>query len=174
MWDWLTMELWSPYVVGVAIGVLSWLAFLFSDKHISCSTALTRSSGMVEKLFRGKKVTEKPYYKKFSPTVQWDWMLLVGVFLGALLSAWLSGSIDVKWVPVMWEQAFGGAALPRLIAAFIGGIFMGFGSRWANGCTSGHGISGALQLAVSSWISVVFFFAGGILTALLIYRVIGA
>jgi uncharacterized membrane protein YedE/YeeE len=50
---------------------------------------------------------------------------------------------------------------------------MGFGSRWANGCTSGHGISGTMQLAVSSWVSVVFFFIGGIVTAMLMYHVIG-
>ena len=46
---------------------------------------------------------------------------------------------------------------------------MGFGSRWAGGCTSGHGISGTLQLAVSSWIVAVFLFISGIVTAKLIF-----
>lgn len=39
---------------------------------------------------------------------------------------------------------------------------MAFGARFAGGCTSGHGISGALQLNVGSWIAVVCFFIGGI------------
>ncbi len=57
----------------------------------------------------------------------------------------------------------------RWIVAFIGGIVMGIGARWANGCTSGHGISGTLQLAVSSWLAAICFFIGGIVTAILIY-----
>jgi hypothetical protein len=46
---------------------------------------------------------------------------------------------------------------------------MGFGARWAGGCTSGHGISGTLQLAVSGWLAVVAFFASGGLTAYIKY-----
>jgi hypothetical protein len=46
------------------------------------------------------------------------------------------------------------------------------GARWAGGCTSGHGISGTLQLAVSSWLAVMGFFAGGIVTAMVLFHVI--
>jgi hypothetical protein len=77
--EWLKMAQWSPYAVGIGIGVLSWLAFLLSDKPIGCSTAFSRTSGMVERLFRGSRVTEKPYYKKFTPTVDWEWMLVIGI-----------------------------------------------------------------------------------------------
>ena len=173
MFEWLQMESWSPYAVGIGIGILSWLAFLFSGKPISCSTAIAQTSGMIEKLFRGKKVEEKEYYRKYLPEVNWRWMLLMGVFIGAFISSLLSGSFDLRWVPTLWEQAFGAAVMLRLIVAFVGGVFMGFGSRWANGCTSGHGISGTMQLAVSSWLSVIFFFIGGIACALLIFRVFG-
>jgi uncharacterized membrane protein YedE/YeeE len=51
---------------------------------------------------------------------------------------------------------------------------MGFGARWAGGCTSGHGISGGLQLALSGWVAVMTFFASGIATAMLIFNVLGA
>jgi uncharacterized membrane protein YedE/YeeE len=173
MIEWLQMEQWSPYAVGIGIGILSWLTFLFSNQTVSCSTGLSQCSGMIEKIFRGKQVEEKAYYRKYPPKADWKWTFLIGVLIGAFVSTLLSGSFNFKWVPTLWEQAFGAAVLPRLIVAFIGGIFMGFGSRWANGCTSGHGISGTLQLAVSSWISVVFFFIGGIACAMLIYRVIG-
>ncbi|OGP90477.1 MAG: hypothetical protein A2156_16000 [Deltaproteobacteria bacterium RBG_16_48_10] len=60
--EWLSMKQWSPYVVGIGIGVLSWLAFLLSDKPIGCSTAFSRTSGMLERLFRGGAVAEKAYY----------------------------------------------------------------------------------------------------------------
>ncbi len=56
--------------------------------------------------------------------------------------------------------------------AFGGGVLMGLGARWAGGCTSGHGISGTMQLALSSWIAAACFFAGGIAGAMLIYRVL--
>ena len=174
MVEWLQMAKWSPYAVGIGIGILSWLAFLFSGKPVSCSTAISQTSGMVEKLFRGKRVEEKEYYRKYPPEVNWRWMLLIGIFIGSFISAVLSGSFDFQWVPRVWEQAFGGSVMPRLIVAFVGGMFMGFGSRWANGCTSGHGISGTLQLAVSSWISVIFFFIGGTACAMFIFHGLGA
>jgi len=60
----------------------------------------------------------------------------------------------------------------RLVVGFAGGILLGFGGRWADGCTSGHGISGTMQLAVSSWISAICFFIGGILMAQLLFKVI--
>jgi hypothetical protein len=48
---------------------------------------------------------------------------------------------------------------------------MAFGARTAGGCTSGHGISGALQLSVGSWIALVGFFVGGVITAMLLFYV---
>ena len=60
-------------------------------------------------------------------------------------------------------------AFGRLISALLGGFLLGFGSRFASGCTSGHGISGTMQLAISSWLAAICFFVGGILTAFLIF-----
>jgi len=169
---WLSMKHWSPYVVGMGIGILSWLAFLLSDKPIGCSTAFTRTSGMIERLFRGARVKEKPYYQKFAPTIDWEWMLVLGVVIGAFISSKLSGQFRFQWLPSKWIGAFGSTIPVRLLVAFVGGIFMGIGSRWAGGCTSGHGISGTLQLAVSSWLAAICFFIGGIATAMLIFEVI--
>ena len=165
-----TMAQWSPYVVGVGIGVLSWLTFLLSDKPIGCSTAYARTSGMIEHVFRGEKVHEKEYYKKFVPEIDWEFMLVAGIFIGSFISASLSGQFRFEWVPSLWGEAFGYDPVLRMITALIGGFFIGFGARWAGGCTSGHGISGTLQLAIGSWIATVCFFIGGIATALLIYN----
>ena len=57
-----------------------------------------------------------------------------------------------------------------MIAAFVGGIIILYGARLAGGCTSGHGISGTLQLAVSSWVFFISMFATGIVTAALMFR----
>ena len=100
----------------------------------------------------------------------WPWVtvLVVGAILGSFASAALSGDLRPEWVPQRWAAAFGPEPLPRILTAFVGGIFMGLGARWAGGCTSGHGISGTLQLAVSSWIAVILFFGAGILSAALV------
>jgi hypothetical protein len=54
--------------------------------------------------------------------------------------------------------------------ATLGGFIMVFGARIADGCTSGHGVSGIAQLAIGSFIAVTAMFAAGIVTANLIYK----
>lgn len=171
--DWLTETRWSPYIVGIGIGVLSWCTFLISKKPIGCSTAFARTSGMIEKIFRGKRVEQKLYYREIEPVVDWEWMLVFGIVIGSLLSSLLAGDFRFEWVPSRWEAVFGPEPLPRVLTAILGGTCLGFGARWSGGCTSGHGISGTLQLAVSSWISAICFFLGGIAAAFLLYTVIG-
>lgn len=169
----LTATRWSPYVVGVGIGILSWVSFYVSSKPIACSTTFAKASGMIERRFRGAQVAKKPYYEKIGLAVDWQWMLVTGVVMGSFLSAQLSGSFHLQTVPPLWEAAFGSSFLLRTLAALAGGVFLGFGARWADGCTSGHGISGTLQLTLSSWVSAIFFFIGGIVTAALVFGVGG-
>lgn len=164
---------WSPYAVGIGIGILSWLSFLISGKPIATSTTFARAGGMIEKIVMGDKAKERPYYEKIKLMLNWQWMLVIGVVIGSFISAILSGDFQIGvWVPSLWASAFGDSAFLRVIVAVIGGIILGFGARFAGGCTSGHGISGTLQLAVSSWISAIFFFVGGIIAAHIIYFVI--
>ncbi|TCO11068.1 YeeE/YedE thiosulfate transporter family protein [Natronoflexus pectinivorans] len=163
---------WSPYAVGIGIGLLSWLSFLISGKPIATSTTFARAGGLIENLITGGKAKRRPYYKKIKLNLNWQWMLVMGVVAGAFLSAIISGDLQVGvWVPSLWASAFGDSAILRVIVALTGGVILGFGARFAGGCTSGHGISGTLQLAVSSWVSAIFFFIGGIITAHLIFHV---
>ena len=168
----LTETFWSPYAAGIGIGILSWFSFLISGKPIATSTTFARAGGKIENLITGK-AGQRPYYKKIKLNIEWQWMLVVGVVLGSFLSAILSGDFQVGvWVPSLWASAFGDNAILRVVVAMAGGIILGFGARFGDGCTSGHGISGTLQLAVSSWISVIFFFIGGVMTAHIIFYVI--
>jgi uncharacterized membrane protein YedE/YeeE len=155
----------------MGIGLLSCVAFVLSDKPIGCSTAFSRTSGMIEKLFLRGRGPEKAYYKKFAPVIDWEWMLVIGVLVGAFISSSLSGTFEGVWVPGKWASAFGDSTGLRWFASLLGGVIMGLGARWAGGCTSGHGISGTLQLAASSWLAVMGFFIGGIVTAMILYRV---
>lgn len=162
---------WSPYLAGGLIGVLSWLTFYFSDKPLGISTAYARVAGMVGKLVAPRRVESLPYYQETKPAVDWEVMLLVGVIAGAFIAAWTGGELTGEWLPGLWQERFGDDSLAwRLLAATAGGAIMAFGARMAGGCTSGHGISGTLQLAVGSWIAVACFFIGGVITAQLLYR----
>jgi len=169
MIEWFMMASWSPYVVGAGIGVLIWTAFLLSDRPLGCSTAYAKSAGMVESAISPKDAERMPYYRKFPPKVDWQWMLIVGAMIGGYLSAYLSGTFTILIVPPIFGDVFGMDPTLRLTVAFVGGILMGIGARWAGGCTSGHRISGTLQLSVGSWIAVICFFAAGIVVAGLIY-----
>lgn len=170
--DWLRMEQWSPYICGAGIGILSWLTFLLSDKPLGTSTTYVRTAGMLERLLRGSRVLQREYFKTTPPSIDWQWMLVLGIVIGAFISSMASGQARVEWVPEPWLTAFGGATGPRLVVAFIGGGLLGLGSRWAGGCTSGHGISGTMQLSVASWVAAICFFIGGIATATFLYAVL--
>jgi uncharacterized protein len=172
MTDWLTELRWSPYIVGAGIGILSWFTWLVSGKPIGCSTTFSRAAGMLERLVRGDRALTRPYYESVKPGVDWQMMLVLGIVIGAAASALLSGDLQGRWIPVQWGWAFGSGIALRILSACVGGIFLGFGARWAGGCTSGHGISGTMQLSVASWVSAIAFFVGGIAMAQLLFRVL--
>lgn len=109
-------------------------------------------------------VKATPYLAKHTK-IDWQFMLVIAIFIGALLSALLARSYKVERVPDLWAWRFGPARAERYIAAFPGGILVLFGARLADGCTSGHGISGSLQFAVSSWVFFVSFFLAALATA---------
>lgn len=175
----LSTRSWPPYVVGVGIGLLSWFAFATANRPLGVSTAFEHSAALVERAavpgveqtngyFAAKSDEGKP------PKVGWEWMLVFGVFIGALLSSRLSGDRTRETVPALWRWRFGGSSAVRLAAAFVAGAVMMFGARLAGGCTSGHGISGNLQFALSSLVFTAAFAAAAVGTAFAIYGKWGA
>ena len=162
---------WSPYVVGALIGVLVWLTFLLSDKPVGASTAYARVAGLIGMLVAPRHTESLKYFQDTKPKIDWEVMFVVGAIGGAFLAAWHGSELTGEWLPPMWEARFGTNSLPlRLAITFAGGAFMAFGARLAGGCTSGHGISGALQLSVGSWVALVCFFIGGMAVAIPMYR----
>jgi threonine/homoserine/homoserine lactone efflux protein len=129
---WLRKESWSPYVGGALIGLLSWIAFL-TVAPLGASTSYVRTSGMIEKLFAPDYVKQLPYFIKEAPIIDWQWMFVIGVLIGAFLSAWVSRTTSKRFVPVMWEERFGTGRLKRWVSAFSGGVILMFGARMADG-----------------------------------------
>jgi uncharacterized membrane protein YedE/YeeE len=161
---------WSPYIVGALIGVLSMFTFYFSDKPLGASTAYAKVAGMLGRLLVPGRVKKLNFFQKKEPVIGWEVVLVAGIVLGSFLSAWSGGELTGKVVPAMWADRFGAESDGlRLLCALGGGILMALGARMAGGCTSGHGISGTLQLSVGSWVAAIFMFIGGIVTAFLLF-----
>ncbi len=165
----LMAPVWSPYLAGAGIGVLLWCAFLLSGRPIGCSSAFSRTAGMIQGIFQRKKVAQSEYYQELPPRIEWQWMLVTGIIAGSFLSSLLAGTFHLQMVPDAFAAVFGTDPFFRLLIAITGGVLMGIGARWAWGCTSGHGISGLAQLSVASIVAVCCFFIGGIITAALLF-----
>jgi len=163
---------WSPYVVGALIGLLVLSTLGLAGKKIGASSAYSDIAGMIGRLVAPKHIASLPYYQKSKPMIGWTLTIVLGAIAGSFLAAWTGGELNGSFLQDMWVARFGAdSGLLRTFVAVLGGVLMAFGARMAGGCTSGHGISGTLQLAVSSWVAVICFFVGGIATAMLIYRI---
>lgn len=157
---------WSPYVVGAGIGVLSWLTFYFSNNPIGASSFYAHIAGFLGKLIAPRHTNSLAYFKDKPPRVGWGFAFVLAIIAGGAIAALTGGEFANEWLPAMWEARFGDGIGLRAAIGFGGGLLMAFGARLAGGCTSGHGISGTMQLNVASWIAVICFFIGGIAVAM--------
>lgn len=157
---------WSPYLVGVGIGLLSWFAFATADHPLGVTTAFEQAAALAT---NATGLTPATYSPDKPTRIGWEWALIVGIFLGSLASARLSGDHARSTVPPDWAAQFGPRPSIRYLGAFLGGALMMYGARLAGGCTSGHSISGTLQFAVSSWLFTAIFFPVAIVTAHLLF-----
>ena len=160
---------WSPYAAGALTGLLICLSVLVADKYLGASTTFVRAAGIIERAVAPESVSAMPYFVKTKIKVDWQMMLVVGIVFGALFSSRMSGDFKSTQVPPMWRSRFGPSRARRFFCAFFGGIIALFGARLAGGCPSGHGLSGLAQMSVSGYVSLIFFFAAGMLTARILY-----
>lgn len=158
---------WSPYVAGIVIGLLQIPAFLLINTALGASSSYVTLSATLAQVFDPAIVGIEYAAKHLDGAKNW-WQvgIVAGIVLGALLSSRLSGLHRASPSPV-WQTMRGqGTPGGRFLFAFAGGFLMLLGARIADGCTSGHGISGMAQLSLGSFVAVAAMFAGGIATAL--------
>jgi uncharacterized membrane protein YedE/YeeE len=160
---------WNPYMAGAATGLLAVASVALTNKYLGASTTFVRGAGMLERLVSPELVASLSYYVKEKPVFDWQFLFVIGIFLGALLAAVLFRDFTWQAVPNSWKEHFGPGFLRRAVTAFGGGIIAMFGARLAGGCPSGHGLSGISQMAVSGFLSGACFFVGGIVMARLVY-----
>ncbi len=162
---------WGPYLAGIGIGVLSWIVFVVVNNPIGITTAISQVSGGVASLIVGAEVVAaNKYWAKNAFALDYGTLFLVGTLLGGLGSALAAGTWRLETVPQVWSERFGPSPARRYGVAFIGGIIAMYGARLANGCTSGNGISGSLQLALNGWVFLAVMFTTGAITAFIMFR----
>ncbi|MBL4701124.1 MAG: YeeE/YedE family protein [Phycisphaeraceae bacterium] len=170
---------WNPYVVGIGIGILSCITFGLMHKALGTSTSIAKTPGVVIGIVAPEHVQANAYWAKyFKPDkgkvyFDWQFFLVIAMPIGAYLGMRLSDEKFKETVPPLWANRFGSCQCVRYTGAFVGGMILLFGARMAGGCTSGHGISGGLQLAVSSWAFFFAMFASGVVTAFALFGMKG-
>lgn len=125
---------WSPYLAGALSGLVSVFSVWIAGQFLGASTSFVRSAGLLEQLFAPERVEQLAYFIKTTPKIDWQWMFVVGIFIGALIAAVTSRSFRWQGLPDMWQQRFGSRSHgKRAMFAFTGGTIAMFGARLADG-----------------------------------------
>lgn len=124
---------WNPYLAGALTGVMMIFSVWVAGKYFGASTTFVQSAGLIEKVFSAEHVAKTEYFVKETPKIDWQWMFVVGILIGALIASKISGTFEWKGVPDMWESRFGPSRAKRALVAFLGGLVAMFGARLADG-----------------------------------------
>jgi hypothetical protein len=171
-----TNDGWSPYLAGALLGLLA-IASVYATTvwmgkthYLGASTTFVRAAGLLERTIAADHVAQNEYFTKSKVVIDWQFMLVVGIFFGAFVSALSDNSYRLEHVPPTWRKRFGPSIGKRAAGAFFGGIVAMFGARMADGCPSGHGLSGMMQLSVSAFVALAMFFGVGVVVAHFVYK----
>jgi uncharacterized membrane protein YedE/YeeE len=151
------------------LSVYATTLWLGKSSYLGASTTFVRAAGLLEQTISPEHVAANAYFTKTKVRIDWQFMLVTGIFLGALISSLTDRSLKLESVPPIWQERFGPSIWKRGAGAFLGGIIAMVGARLASGCPSGHGLSGVMQLSVSSLVAVAMFFIFGVIVAALVY-----
>ncbi len=183
--DWIYKP-WPWYVAGPLIA-LTMFVLLFLGKKFGMSSNLRAMCSI------GGAGKAADYFRFDWKKERWNLMIVVGSVIGGFLASHYMSNNTVEINPKVAQQlsedygidSAGDAYLPPEIFAaeqlgdplvlgvlILGGFMVGFGARYADGCTSGHAISGLSNLQLPSLIAVVGFFIGGLVMVHLFYPLI--
>ena len=155
----------NPYLGGTLLGLVLFGAVYITGGGLGASGGLNRILVFVQDLIVPAHVDRTPYLLSMAGgeknaldnSIVW---ITVGTLLGGFLSGWLNRRLR-------WETRRGPriGVRTRWLLALAGGVLMGYGARFARGCTSGQALSGGAVLSVGSWAFMLAVFAGGYLLA---------
>lgn len=169
---------WPWYVAGAVIGLTVPTLLLLGNKRLGISSSLRH-------LCAACYPAKIPFFHYDWKKETWNLIFCLGILIGGFLGGYVfknpepvavsNQTIELihSWgvetdndlLPnelFNWQEL---TALRGFLLMVVGGFLVGFGTRWAGGCTSGHGIMGLSALQWPSLVAVISFFAGGILVS---------
>lgn len=179
-------EPWPWYVAGPAIGLLVALLLLATGRGFGVSSSFRHICAAA---FPGRA----DYFRyDWRGTGLWNLIFVLGMLLGGVVAGWLFANPEPVAISGATRDALTGlgirdfdglvpddligwgalATFPGFVVAVIGAFLVGFGARWAGGCTSGHAITGLAGLQKASLVAVIGFFAGGLIATHLVLPVL--
>lgn len=179
------MQPWPWYVVGPLIGLVVPLLLLLGNKSFGISSSLRH-------ICASCVPANIPFFKYDWKKEAWNLFFVLGIFLGGFIAAhFLSNGAPIEvnenlktelanynitdyssLIPadfMNWETLF---SLKGFLMFVVGGFLVGFGTRYAGGCTSGHSIMGLANLQWPSLVATICFMVGGFIMANLILPII--
>lgn len=168
---------WPWYVTGPLLALVMFFLLYFGRTFGMSSNLKTLCS-----MGGAGKVSE--FFKFDWRSQRWNLMVVLGAIIGGFIAHfYLSNPIDINLNPTTvsnlenygfenvgksllpaelydWNQVL---SLKGIAILLIGGLLVGFGTRYAGGCTSGHAITGLSSLQLPSLVAVIGFFVGGLI-----------
>jgi uncharacterized protein len=154
--DWI-LQPWPWYIGGPLIGLTVPLLLILSGKKFGVSSSLRHLGCALAPRSRIPYLSGHNWREH-----SWNLIFVLGIAIGAFVGRFLLSAEPATFLPAITATPSG------LLMLVIGGILIGFGTRYADGCTSGHTIMGISMLSWPSLVASVAFFAGGLLSTFLI------
>jgi hypothetical protein len=163
------MEHWSFWAGGLALGAVAVLYTAAVRRPFGVSGAIGGLVVAGDDDGNDDEKTEPGLARRLSLVEQAAF--LAAIAAGAGLSAWLAGGGDSSSSTTASPAAQ--AFSPSWPAIALGAVLVGFGTQWARGCTSGHGLLGVARLQRPSLVATAVFFGTAIVVSLVIDQLKG-
>ncbi len=149
--EWILLQPWPWWLSGILIGLTVPMLYVLAGKAFGISTSLQEIGAVCAPNSRME------YLSKFDRKANaWTIVFVIGIAIGSLLATRFLTEDPKPFLPASFASVSGAIKL------LIGGFMVGFGTRYAGGCTSGHSITGISNLNWPSLVATVFFFVGGL------------
>lgn len=155
---------WNPYLIGVLLGLVLLATYAVAGRGLGATGAFGAIAAWVAALFSPEhaatNLVHAKYWNDGAPLESWTLFLLLGAFVGALVSG-IAGR-RVKFTVERGPRVTDGQ---RLMLAFAGGFIAAYGAKIAKGCTSGQALTGGSILNVGSLVFMLAVFVSAYLLA---------
>lgn len=147
----LFMQPWPWWFSGILIGLTVPLLYILADKAFGISTSLQQVGAMCS------PNSKLDYFRSYDwRSGVWTLVFAGGIAIGGFTATNFLSREPIEFIPPSF------ASWPGALRLLVGGFLVGFGTRYAGGCTSGHSITGIANLNWPSLVATVFFFVGGL------------